>query len=436
MVKYRDLAGWRLRSRLPALMLVGFQVACGGESSATRDDHGGSGGKGGSGGSAGTSGSNGSAGTGDVRTARLTGVVQKGAFARGSALVALELDGALVQTGRSFTTETSDNTGRYEVSLSSVTGSYVKLTANGFYYNEVTGDDAEAPLQLVALASLEDGATVNVNVLTHLETPRVEYLVSRGKTFDAAKAQAESELLAAFEIDAPRILPAQQLDAVGGSQGDAALLAASTLVQGYLSVRETSELLSVIAQDLRQDGTLDDEGAGRLLMNSASLMSPALVGQRLSERYAELGVMVELGDFESHVQHFRDAAPYPLLSRIEFPETGIYGPNVMATPGEVPVGDQHSLSALVPAGEPARFRMTWTGDTSMAGVWFYSDTVNITGTNFDFETGIQDFTVVDPGSSTHLHLSFQPGNAGAARIDVYEGEAGALTTTRELSWGP
>jgi hypothetical protein len=365
---------------------------------------------------------------------RLTGVAQKGAFERGSSVLALELDAALVQTGRTFTAQVTDDTGRFVVSVNSTAGSYVQVTTNGFYYDEVTDSDSAAPLQLVALAHLRDRATVNVNVLTDLEAPRVEYLVSHGASFDAAKTQAESEVLAAFDITLPTPPFSQELDETGTSEADAALLAVSTLVQGYLSVSEVSELLSVISQDLRQDGTFEDADAGAELMNAASLVSPALVRERLTTRYAPLGFGVELGDFESYIENFRQQAPYPLVSRIKFAGLGTYGPNVMALSGAISVGD-YSLAALTPEKEPVRFRLTWTGDPGMGGVWYYSDIVNMTATDFDFSTGAQDFTVTDPGSPSDVHLMFMAGTTGSARIEVYEGDAGALTETREISWG-
>jgi hypothetical protein len=258
-------------------------------------------------------------------------------------------------------------------------------------------------------------------------------LVSHGHSFDDAKAQAQTEVLAAFEITLPAAPPSEELDQTGSSDADAALLAVSILVQGYLSVSEASELLSVISQDLREDGTLDDAGAGEQLMNAAALVSPVLVRQRLENRYSALGQNVEFGDFESYIRNFRSVAPYALVSRIKFPDQGTYGANVMLLSGDIATGD-YSLAARTPEKEPVRFRMTWTGDPSMAGVWYYSDIVNITGSNFDFSTGTQDFTVVAPGSPSDVHLMFSTRGPGAARIDVYEGDANAITLSRNISW--
>ena len=167
-------------------------------------------------------------------------------------------------------------------------------------------------------------------------------------------------------------------------------------------------------------------------MNAASLVSPALVRQHLTARYASLGLNVNFGDFESYIQHFRDTAPYPLVSRISLPTQGTYGANVMDLSGSLAAGD-YSLAAVTPATEPVHFRMTWTGDSSEAGVWYYSDILNVSVTAYDPTTGIQDFTVINPGSPSDVHLLFR--SAGSARIDVYEGDAPVITKTTEISWG-
>jgi hypothetical protein len=368
--------------------------------------------------------------------AKLEGVAQKGPFARGTGIVISELDDELSQTGRTFTAEITDSSGKFQATVSSQTGAHVKLTASGFYYNEVTGEVSSAPLHLTALADLADVATVNVNVLTHLETPRVEYLVEQGASFADAKAQAQAEVLAVFGIAGTDIATSESLDVVGGSVGDAALLAVSTLVQGYLSVGELSELLSIVSYDLREDGTLDDASAGSLLVNAATLVDPDLVRQHLVDRYFALGLDAEIGDFETHIAHFRDVAPYPFISRTGFPEVGLFGPNALESSTVLVSGATYSLSALTPPGQPLRLRMTWTGTPGATArqMWGASiDSVNVSISTFDVENGVQDFSVVEPGSQGDVHLLLF-GTAGSARIEVYEGDAEALTSTRDVSW--
>jgi hypothetical protein len=42
------------------------------------------------------------------------------------------------------------------------------------------GKSSSTPLTLYALSDLNDPGTTNINLMTHLERPRVEYLMGRG----------------------------------------------------------------------------------------------------------------------------------------------------------------------------------------------------------------------------------------------------------------
>ena len=52
---------------------------------------------------------------------------------------------------------------------------------------------SEAPLTLFAVADLSVIDNVNVNILTTLERPRIYQLLSQGKSFAAARYQADNE---------------------------------------------------------------------------------------------------------------------------------------------------------------------------------------------------------------------------------------------------
>jgi hypothetical protein len=358
---------------------------------------------------------------------RLQGVAQKGPYVRGASIVVSELDAELAQTGRSFNAQITDNSGRFAVSVTSLSGPYVRLNANGFYYNEVSGALSAAPLALVALADPSASDSVNVNILTDLETPRVEYLVQNGSSFTDAKQQAQREVLKVFRIEVTTTSSSEALDLAGGSEADAALLAASVLLQGYLSVGELSELLSTIGNDLREDGTLDNAQVGTLLMNSATLVGPSDIRQKIAARYAELGITVATGDFESHIARFRDEAPYPYVSRTMFPATGGYGENVLALKdGGVVSSGYHSFAAKTPAGQPLRVRMTANlpgmdpGDFSDRGDWGLGNTSNWTA-SYDIPGRRWDLTVVDPGSFSDAFLNLDYYVEVEIHITLYEG---------------
>ena len=126
----------------------------------------------------------------------IAGVTQKGPFLVGSSVTIQELDGkTLVQTGRSFKTSVKSNLGDFSVKNVNLASQYALLEVNGYFRNEVTGENSEGMISLNALTDLTNRNNVNVNVLTHLETDRVLNLVQKqGLSFAEAKKQAESEI--------------------------------------------------------------------------------------------------------------------------------------------------------------------------------------------------------------------------------------------------
>ena len=130
----------------------------------------------------------------------VSGYVQKGPFIQGTVITVWELDSSLVQTGRTFIGTIDDNTGTFNA-RGKVVSPYVELSAVGYYFNEVSGSLSTAPLTLQALSDLTDNSSVNVNLMTHLEKKRVEYLIDSGLTFAAAKTQAQTEIMKIFNIE-------------------------------------------------------------------------------------------------------------------------------------------------------------------------------------------------------------------------------------------
>src|SRR6185436_13239071 len=95
----------------------------------------------------------------------------------------------------------SDNLGHF--SLVMRCSGYLDMQAQGFYYDEVSGNLSTAPIVLRALHDLGSGGTqdAHINMVTHLARNRALRLISTaGKSLRAAEAQAESELQAALAL--------------------------------------------------------------------------------------------------------------------------------------------------------------------------------------------------------------------------------------------
>ena len=107
------------------------------------------------------------------------GKVEKGPFVRGTAIQMQPLDADLDETGESFTSTITDNEGTFTFGSKLLKSPYVKLSASGYYFNEVTGELSKGTLALNAVANLQNAADVNLNILSHLKYQRVKRLPLR-----------------------------------------------------------------------------------------------------------------------------------------------------------------------------------------------------------------------------------------------------------------
>ena len=285
-----------------------------------------------------------------VDVAAISGNVQKGPFINGTSVRVAELNSNLQQTGRSFETQIADNSGAFELKSVGRLSQYVELHANGYYYNEVKDDVSESQLSLYALTDLNSGTTPNINVLTTLERPRVEYLTSGGTSFADAKQQAQAEVLRIFNIDFADINNSELLNIAGSSQGDAALLAVSAILQGNLTAGAASELIASVASDIRTDGKLDDAKLGSKLKGNAMAINPDEIREYLANRYKDLGVEAVVPDFGGIVRNFAAKTEFELQSNLDFPSKGEFGKNVLAINDTACMYGSYSMAVKVPSG--------------------------------------------------------------------------------------
>ncbi len=221
-----------------------------------------------------------------------------------------ELDAGFLPTGRTFTGSIEGNTGRFTV-RGIFSYPFVELSANGFYFNEIADTLSAAPIILLALADLSDSTTVNINLLTHLERPRVFALIDSGLSFSAAKAQAQGEVLSAFNIAASAIGTSESLDISQAGEGNAILLAISVILQANRSEAQLTELLSTLSSDLRTDGVLNSAATRQKLIDGMEYVKPRRVAIRANilARYAELGAPADVPDFAAYAFALDTAAP-------------------------------------------------------------------------------------------------------------------------------
>ena len=361
----------------------------------------------------------------------LNGYAQKGPFLNGAAVTIAELKTNLTQTGKTYQTTISKNSGSFELQNMELVSQFVELKVDGYYFNEILGETSGGTLTLYALADIEDINAANVNVLTHLEKPRVEYLVKQqGMNFAAAKKQAQKEILEIFGFQ-----PQENSSETLNLTENAALLAISCILQGYLSTGDMMELLADMNTDIKQDGKLDNIAIGSKLMNNAFAISHSLpaIRNNLVKKYAELGISVTIPNFESNIQTFLNSGLYPPTISINYPVNGSNGNNILSNEiTELQKNKTYSLKADVPKGLSLKIVIK-------DGIWFYDafSPVNWKVTTYNDNTKSQNFTIIESGKTSDLTIFFTNGtldenNQTFVTIEYYENEATTPTSVKRL----
>lgn len=283
----------------------------------------------------------------ELKIETLKGQVQKGPYNNGTTLWIYELSDGLVQTGRVFKSGINNNRGEFEISNLVLASPYVILEANGFYFNECTGENSEAQLTLSAIANVEDQSTLNINLLSHLEKDRVMNLVFNGSNFENAKQQAQSEILAVFEMNENSdTIPSEHLDINKEGRTNAKLLAISAIMQIGNSTSDLSKLIADLKTDLYDNGILDEDTIGNVLLTQAQLIDNAEIRQNLEEKCSKENMDASIPDFETHIQGFIKNSVYKVNSLVTYPDSTFYGKNILAKDVDtVYYGDNYSLAA-------------------------------------------------------------------------------------------
>ena len=235
------------------------------------------------------------------------GASQKGPFLSGSKVLVKELrDGrSLTQTGNNFDGKILNDKGEFRITARMLVSQYVMLEANGYYRNEVTGQNSNSPLTLFGITDVTGRDIVNINLLTHLEYERVYYLVTKeGYTVKKAKKKAQKEIFDILHIDNTNFSNSEDLSIAGSSDEDGALLAFSILFQGDRSVSQLTELLTRVSTAMEKEGKWEDATAKAEIADwaMAADTSDRLADIRGKVDAWKLGSMVP--KFEPYIRNF------------------------------------------------------------------------------------------------------------------------------------
>lgn len=239
-----------------------------------------------------------------IKKDKLSGYVQKGPYINGTTIQMFELNSSLNQTGKAFNTQIANNRGSFEINDVALSSQFVEFLASGYYFNEITGNISPSVLSLYALSDITDISTVNVNILTHLEKSRVEYLIGKGMVFSEAKDTAQKEVLAIFGFPIQNMDNSEMLDISVNKEENAILLAISIILQSNRTTGDLTELLANISNDIQQDGKLNDENIIAQLRNSTEILDLPEIRFNLEKRYQDLGISATISGFEKYITDF------------------------------------------------------------------------------------------------------------------------------------
>lgn len=228
----------------------------------------------------------------------IKGKVEKGPLVRGSQIDMRTLDKSMVPTGNSYTTTIENNTGDFNYGSLKVNSPYAKLTADGYFFNEVNGGLSNSTIRLDAIVDLSDNTTVNVNVLTHLKSQRINYLVTnKHKSFKDANNQAQNELLTQFGLQEYASKDASQYSITSGDDAAGVLIAVSSLVLSDRSEAEVVEFLSLLTNEFSTTGTFSDKTKERF-KSTRNYLNGKLdqIQYNIKSRYQDLGYDVNVKD--------------------------------------------------------------------------------------------------------------------------------------------
>lgn len=282
----------------------------------------------------------------------INGSVFKGSFVRGSLLNFFELDSNLNQTGRSFNATIKDDYGNFSLKAQNLGGKLVRIIGDGFYWNEVLNENSSSRITLTGLCKIDSNETINVNVLTHIERPRVEYLYNvKGLSFDSAKSKAITEVLNAFGFNNPGIKRAEKVGVVGTRDENKILLAISTLIQGYRTESEVTQILSDFAEDLEIDGILSDSSIGNDFETHLYYTDTTSVLNNFKTKYRKLYNSDTVNSLDMrYIKIFQENTLYvkdkELIEFPEFEQSGRYK-NILFEGNTIFTGQQFGVSCVL-----------------------------------------------------------------------------------------
>lgn len=231
----------------------------------------------------------------EPQTYNVAGKVEKGPFVSGSEITIQPMSGQMQALGTMYTSTIQDHLGNFSFGSKLFESPYAELTANGYFFNEVTGQLSAGTLYLRAIVDLSKNATVNVNILTHIKYQRVLNLIAQGKKYAEANAQAQEELLKAFGLEKYAGKDASQYSIIEGTEESAALVAISSLVLVDRTEAAVTEYLARLCKEFGNEGVFSDDTKQQIKSDREKLADKLSdIRGNIRSRYNDLGIDVDV----------------------------------------------------------------------------------------------------------------------------------------------
>ena len=228
-------------------------------------------------------------------TFKVSGTVEKGPFVQGSTINMQTMDDKLHPTGKTFMENIKDDAGTFDFGSLEFDTPYAKITATGYFFNEITGELSKGMINLNALVDLSDKSSVNVNLLTHLKSQRIQKLIEEGNTFKAAASQAQAELMGAFGLQKYAGKDVSQFSITSGTDEAAALIAVSSIIQVNRSEASMTEFISKLTNEFGANGVFSDATKQTIANSTQSLIGKLdIISGNIVGRYETLGKTVSV----------------------------------------------------------------------------------------------------------------------------------------------
>jgi len=124
------------------------------------------------------------------------------------------------------------------------------------------------------------------------------------------------------------------------------------------------DLLAGITSDIKEDGVLNNQDLGTMLINDAKLLDMPAVRSNMEKQFSTTDYNAVIPDFEKYVALFIESTNYVFSKYIEYPEFSSYGENILfGNKNEFKSMEtkSYSLSAHVPVGAALKIVMKGPG---------------------------------------------------------------------------